>query len=60
MQQFYYSYGCQLYCELERPDIIVKPGAKAEIVGKKYNLLVKPSGTKVLIKPSTISEVLIQ
>lgn len=49
MQKFYMFYGSQAY-EFERPEIIAKPGARAEIAGKVYTLILKPSTTKAVIK----------
>lgn len=49
MALFTFFYGSQAY-EFERPEIVAKPGAKAEIVGKKYTLIIKPSITKAVVK----------
>lgn len=49
MAKFYMFYGAQVF-EFERPEIVAKQGAKAEILGQKYNLIIKPSITKAVIK----------
>lgn len=52
MEKYYFFYGSQVE-EFERPkvpEIIAKKGIKAEIVGRKYNLNIKPSKTKVVVK----------
>lgn len=52
MEKYYFFYGSQVE-EFERPKVpetIAKKGIKADIVGKKYNLKIKPSNTKVVVK----------
>lgn len=46
--EFYMFLGAQSY-EYDRPEIIAKPGAKVEIAGKIYSLILRPSTTKVVI-----------
>lgn len=51
METYDFYYGTQLV-EFERPEvpeIVAKKGIKAEIVGSKYSLVIKPSNTKVVI-----------
>lgn len=51
MEKYYFFYGNQVK-EFERPmvpDVVAKKGIKTEIVGKKYDLKIKPSKTKVVI-----------
>ena len=52
MEKYYFFYGTQAV-EFERPavpEIVVKEGIKADIVGKKYSLDIKVSTTKVVAK----------
>lgn len=51
MEKYYFFYGTQVI-EFERPEvpeIVSKKGIKLEIVGKKYNVEIMPSKTKVVI-----------
>lgn len=51
MEKYYFFYGSQVQ-EFKRPkvpDIVAKKGIKAEIVGKRYTLNIKPSITKAVI-----------
>lgn len=52
MQKFTFFYGNQAY-EFERPEIAATTGANAEIAGKIYTLILKPSTTKAVVKCST-------
>ena len=48
MAVFYFFYGTQVY-ELERPELQEKAGIKAEVVGMKRNMLIKPSKSRVVV-----------
>lgn len=52
MEKHYFFYGNQVE-EFERPkvpEIVAKKGIKANIAGNKYNLKIRPSGNKVVVK----------
>lgn len=51
MEEYTFYYGNQA-SEFERPiipDIVTKKGIKIDMVGRKYNLIIKPTKTKVVV-----------